>query len=76
MNKLSQHEIMNLLVQLSVMLMVGRLFAEMARFNYGSTVICLWTKEAVHLNEFATETPTVLGQVLGQVCVGSAPPTV
>ncbi len=31
MNKLSQHEIMNLLVQLSVMLMVGRLFAEMAR---------------------------------------------
>jgi len=31
MNKLSQHEIMNLLVQLSIMLMMGRLFAEMAR---------------------------------------------
>ena len=31
MNKLSQQEIMNLLVQLSVMLMMGRLFAEAAR---------------------------------------------
>jgi Kef-type K+ transport system membrane component KefB len=31
MNKLSQHEIMNLLVQLSIMLMMGRLFAELAR---------------------------------------------
>jgi len=31
MNKLSQHEIMNLLVQLSIMLLVGRLFAELTR---------------------------------------------
>ena len=31
MNKLSQHEIMNLLVQLSVMLAMGRAFAELAR---------------------------------------------
>ena len=42
-------------------------FAEMARFNYGSTVICLWSKDAVQLNDFATETPTVLGRVLGKV---------
>lgn len=31
MNKLSQHEVMNLLIQLSVMLIMGRLFAEAAR---------------------------------------------
>ena len=31
MVKLSQHEIMNLLVQLGIMLMIGRLFAELAR---------------------------------------------
>ena len=31
MNKLNQHEIMALLVQLSVMLLMGRLFAELAR---------------------------------------------
>ncbi len=31
MNKLSQHEVMSLLIQLSVMLMIGRLFAEAAR---------------------------------------------
>jgi Kef-type K+ transport system membrane component KefB len=31
MNKLSQHEVMSLLIQLSVMLMMGRLFAEAAR---------------------------------------------
>ncbi len=31
MSKLSQHEVMNLLVQLSIMLIMGRLFAEMAR---------------------------------------------
>ncbi len=42
-------------------------FAEMARFNYGSTVICLWSKDAVQLNAFTTETPTVLGTVLGKV---------
>jgi len=42
-------------------------FAEMARFNYGSTVICLWAKDAVQLIDFSTETPTVLGKVLGHV---------
>jgi phosphatidylserine decarboxylase len=42
-------------------------FAEMARFNYGSTVICLWQKDRVALNAFATETPTVLGQTLGNI---------
>lgn len=31
MSKLSQHEIMNLLAQLGIMLLVGRLFAELAR---------------------------------------------
>lgn len=31
MNKLSQHEVMNLLIQLSAMLIMGRLFAEAAR---------------------------------------------
>lgn len=31
MNKLSQYEIMNLLVQLGIMLLMGRLFAELAR---------------------------------------------
>jgi phosphatidylserine decarboxylase len=42
-------------------------FAEMARFNYGSTVICLWPKDGISINDFATETPTQLGQVLGLV---------
>jgi phosphatidylserine decarboxylase len=42
-------------------------FAEMARFNYGSTVICLWPKDGIAINDFATETPTQLGQALGRV---------
>jgi len=42
-------------------------FAEMARFNYGSTVICLWSKDVVQLNSFATETPTILGRPMGKV---------
>jgi phosphatidylserine decarboxylase len=40
-------------------------FAEMARFNYGSTVIVLFPKDAVSLDAFETETPTRLGQRLG-----------
>lgn len=31
MNKLSQHELMSLLIQLSIMLVMGRLLAEAAR---------------------------------------------
>ena len=42
-------------------------FAEMARFNYGSTVILLFPRDAVALDAFATETPTRVGQRLGQV---------
>lgn len=42
-------------------------FAEMARFNYGSTVILLFPKQAVELDAFATETPTRVGQRLGRV---------
>ena len=41
-------------------------FAEMARFNYGSTVILLFPKQAVELDAFATETPTRVGQRLGR----------
>lgn len=41
-------------------------FAEMARFNYGSTVIVLFPRDAVALESFPTETPTRLGQRLGQ----------
>jgi len=40
-------------------------FAEMARFNYGSTVIVLLPKDAVTLDALATETPTRLGQRMG-----------
>ena len=40
-------------------------FAEMARFNYGSTVILLFPRDAVTLDAFATETPTRVGQRLG-----------
>lgn len=40
-------------------------FAEMARFNYGSTVILLFPRDAVTLDPFATETPTRVGQRLG-----------
>ncbi len=42
-------------------------FAEMARFNYGSTVILLFPRDGVTLDAFATETPTRLGQKLGRV---------
>jgi phosphatidylserine decarboxylase len=42
-------------------------FAEMARFNYGSTVILLFPRDAVHLDAIATETQTRLGQRLGRV---------
>ena len=41
-------------------------FAEMARFNYGSTVIVLLPRDAVTLDALATETPTRLGQRMGQ----------
>jgi len=42
-------------------------FTEMARFNYGSTVILLFPKQAVELDAFTTETPTRVGQRLGRV---------
>lgn len=42
-------------------------FAEMARFNYGSTVIALFPKSSVALDIFQTQTPTRLGQRLGHV---------
>ena len=45
---------------------LGR-FAEMARFNYGSTVILLFPRDAVELDTFATETQTRVGQRLGRV---------
>jgi phosphatidylserine decarboxylase len=41
-------------------------FAEMARFNYGSTVIVLLPKDAVTLETLATESPTRLGQLMGR----------
>ena len=43
---------------------LGR-FAEMARFNYGSTVIVLWPRDGADLPELATGTPTRLGRRLG-----------
>jgi phosphatidylserine decarboxylase len=43
-------------------------FAEMARFNYGSTVIVLWPKGAVELaRQFEHAEPVALGQRLGLV---------
>jgi phosphatidylserine decarboxylase len=43
-------------------------FAEMARFNYGSTVIVLWPKGTVALSDgLASEQPVRLGQQLGKV---------
>lgn len=42
-------------------------FAEMARFNYGSTVIMLFPKDAVALDAFASEQHTRLGGRLGRV---------
>ena len=42
-------------------------FAEMARFNYGSTVIVLLPKDAAHLAaSLQAETPVQLGQVLAE----------
>ena len=40
-------------------------FAEMARFNYGSTVIMLFPKNGVVLEPIPSETPTRLGQRMG-----------
>jgi phosphatidylserine decarboxylase len=42
-------------------------FGEMARFNYGSTVIMLFPKGAVALDAFASEQNTRLGRRLGRV---------
>ena len=42
-------------------------FAEMARFNYGSTVILLFPEGAVQLDHFEHQAPTVLGQRMGRV---------
>ena len=42
-------------------------FAEMARFNYGSTVILLFPKGAVELDAFEHQAPTVLGRRMGRV---------
>lgn len=41
-------------------------FAEMARFNYGSTVIVLLPSDGFQLDLVASETPTRLGQRMGQ----------
>ena len=41
-------------------------FAEMARFNYGSTVIVLLPRDGFNLDAFASEAPTRLGQRMGQ----------
>ena len=40
-------------------------FAEMARFNYGSTVILLFPEGKVQLDTFAHQAPTVLGRRMG-----------
>ncbi|HMB57377.1 MAG TPA: archaetidylserine decarboxylase [Arenimonas sp.] len=42
-------------------------FAEMARFNYGSTVIVLLPKTGITLDTLASETPTRLGEHMGVV---------
>lgn len=42
-------------------------FTEMARFNYGSTVIVLFPEGKVQLDAFAHQAPTVLGQRMGVV---------
>lgn len=41
-------------------------FAEMARFNYGSTVIVLFPHAGIVLDALPTETPTRLGQPMGR----------
>jgi len=40
-------------------------FAEMARFNYGSTVILLFPQGVVQLDPFAHQAPTMLGRRMG-----------
>jgi phosphatidylserine decarboxylase len=40
-------------------------FAEMARFNYGSTVILLFPEGSVQLDAFEHQAPTVLGKRMG-----------
>jgi phosphatidylserine decarboxylase len=46
-------------------------FAEMARFNYGSTVVVLWPRDAVVLDpSLAPEQPVRLGQRLGTAGTG------
>jgi phosphatidylserine decarboxylase len=47
-------------------------FAEMARFNYGSTVIMLFPKDNVELNQVPSETATRLGERMGQRVVPGA----
>jgi phosphatidylserine decarboxylase len=42
-------------------------FSEMARFNFGSTVICFWTKDAVSLSHLEENSPTVVGKELGRL---------
>lgn len=42
-------------------------FAEMARFNYGSTVILLFPEGKVELDVFAHQDPSVLGRRMGRV---------
>ena len=42
-------------------------FAEMARFNYGSTVIILLPRQACELPELASGSPTRLGERLGRM---------
>jgi len=45
-------------------------FAEMARFNMGSTVILLFPRDAVRLDAFSHTQPVRVGQRLGQVLAG------
>ena len=42
-------------------------FGEMARFNYGSTVILLFPQGAVDLDRFEPQAPSVLGRRMGVV---------
>ena len=42
-------------------------FAEMARFNYGSTVILLFPEGKIELDAFTHQDPTVLGRRMGRV---------
>jgi len=45
-------------------------FAEMARFNYGSTVIMLFPKQGIELDPIASEAGTRLGQRMGTRLAG------